>query len=155
MTRGIKRHTMPNKAVKWTDFFCPSYRIQELLTLLVKPQKDLVPTMKSACRIFAIQNSIAYAICAKCANLPSRMGYFCEKKRRKMKAKNEMRKLDGTKVKKVVNFLSFIPARGCSNFVYAEVKTGMSPSRQGHVVSLLTWLEAEVWQAYHKVLTLK
>ena len=58
-------------------------------------------------------------------------------------------------VKEGENFLSFTSARGCSNFVYAEVKTGMSPRRQGHVVSLLTWLEAEVWQAYHKVLTLK
>lgn len=79
MTRGRKRHTMLNKAVKWTEFFCPSYRILKLLTLLIKPQNDLVPTMKSACRIFAIQNSIACAICAKCANLPSRMGYFCGK----------------------------------------------------------------------------
>ena len=61
----------------------------------------------------------------------------------------------GKAVKEGENLLSFIPARGCSNFVYAEVKTGMSPSRQGRVVSLLTWLEAEVWQAYHKVLTLK
>lgn len=82
MTRGRNRHTMLNKAVKWTDFFCPSYRILELLTLLVKPQKDLVPTMKSACRIFAIQNSIACAICAKCANLPLRTGYFCGKKKK-------------------------------------------------------------------------
>lgn len=60
----------------------------------------------------------------------------------------------GKTVKEGENFLSFTSARGCSNFVYAEVKTGMSPSRQGHVVSLQPWLEAEVWQASFRVITI-
>lgn len=34
------------------------------------------------------------------------------------------------------NFLSFIPDRGCSNFVYANGRKTLSPSRQGRVVPL-------------------
>ena len=34
------------------------------------------------------------------------------------------------------NFLSFIPNRGCSNFVLREAETTLSPSRQGRVVPL-------------------
>ena len=45
---------------------------------------------------------------------------------------------------KGVNFLSFTLARCSSNFVYAEVKTGMSPSRQGRVVPLRMRLGKEL-----------
>ena len=34
------------------------------------------------------------------------------------------------------NFLSFIPDRGSSNFVYGKGKTTLSPTRQGRVVPL-------------------
>lgn len=34
------------------------------------------------------------------------------------------------------NFLSFIPDRGCSNFVYANGLKTLSPGRQGRVVPL-------------------
>ena len=42
------------------------------------------------------------------------------------------------------NFLSFTLARCSSNFVYAEVKTGMSLSRQGRVVPLRMRLGKEL-----------
>jgi hypothetical protein len=42
------------------------------------------------------------------------------------------------------NFMSFTLARCSSNFVYAEVKTGMSPSRQGHVLPLRMRLGKEL-----------
>ena len=41
-----------------------------------------------------------------------------------------------------------------SNFVYAEAETGLSLKRQGRVVPLLAWLEADEWQTYHRVLTI-
>lgn len=71
-----------------------------------------------------------------------------------MKQRIERCERYGKAVKEDENLLSFIPARGCSNFVYAEVKTSMSPSRQGHVVPLQPWLEAEVWQASFRVITI-
>ena len=61
----------------------------------------------------------------------------------------------GKAVKEGENFLSFTSAEPCSNFVLREAKTTLSPSRQGHVLPLLPWMGADVWQAYHKVLTLK
>ena len=42
------------------------------------------------------------------------------------------------------NFLSFIPNRGCSNFVLREAETTLSPSRQGRVVPLRMRLGKEL-----------
>lgn len=42
------------------------------------------------------------------------------------------------------NFLSFIPNRGCCNFVYGKGKTTLSPSRQGRVVPLRMRLGEEL-----------
>ena len=136
MTRGRNRHTMLNKAVKWTEFFCPSYRILDLLSLLVKPQKDLVPTMKSACRIFAIQNSIACAICANLPNLPSRMGYFCEKKEEIWNS--GLNDANGM-VKQPKRSKTLCPstiAEGAVTLHTETCKWTLSPCRQGRVVYL-------------------
>ena len=42
------------------------------------------------------------------------------------------------------NFLSFIPNRGCSNFVYANGHKTLSPTRQGRVVPLWKRLAKEI-----------
>lgn len=54
------------------------------------------------------------------------------KNRSNMKQGKDIQKRCG----KGENFLSFIPDRGSSNFVYGKGKTTLSPSRQGRVVPL-------------------
>ena len=45
-------------------------------------------------------------------------------------------------------------AEGAVTLHTETCKWTLSPCRQGHVVSLLTWLEAEVWQASFRVITI-
>lgn len=54
------------------------------------------------------------------------------KNRSNMKQGKDIQKRCG----KGENFLSFIPDKGSSNFVYGKGKTTLSPSRQGRVVPL-------------------
>ena len=53
-----------------------------------------------------------------------------------MKQKNDIQKRSGRAAKEGENFLSFTSAEPCSNFVYAEVETGLSPSGESCVVPL-------------------
>ena len=127
MTRGRNRHTMLNKAVKWTEFFCPSYRIQDLLSLLVKPQKDLVPTMKSTCRILAEHCDNEACDLCQTLKLAFANGVILQQKRRDMKQRFERCKRYGKAAKKVENFVSFYYRGRGSNFTYGNLQMDLVP----------------------------
>ena len=74
------------------------------------------------------------------AKLALANGVLLRENRSNMKQGKDIQKRCG----KDENFLSFTLARCSSNFVYAEVKTGMSLSRQGRVVPLRMRLGKEL-----------
>lgn len=141
MTRGRNRHTMLNKAVKWTEFFCPSYRIQELLTLLVKPQKDLVSTMKKAYRILAEHCDNEACDLCQTLKLAFANGVILQQKRRDMKQRFERCKRYGKAAKKVENFVSFYYRGRGSNFTYGNLQMDLVPmsSRACSIFAAAIW----------------
>lgn len=125
MTRERNRYTMRNKAVKMADFFCPSYRISELLPLLVKPRKDLVSTMKKAYRILAEHCDNEACNLCQTLKLAFANGVILQQKRRDMKQRFERCKRYGKAVKEGENFLSFYYRKSCTNFTFAKAVAGL------------------------------
>lgn len=106
----------------------------------VEREKGLVPTLFGALLNLAehCQNK-KYDLC-QFAKLALANGVLLRENISNMKKNIDIQKWCG----KDENLLSFTLARCSSNFVYAEVKTGMSPSRQGHVVPLRMRLGKEL-----------